>query len=36
VDFDRDGDLDLFVANDAVPNFLFHNDGRGRFNRSRG
>ena len=26
-DFDHDGDLDLFVANDETPNVLFRNDG---------
>ena len=26
-DFDGDGDLDLFVANDETPNVLFRNDG---------
>ena len=26
-DFDRDGDLDLFVANDETPNVLFRNEG---------
>lgn len=31
VDFDRDGWLDLLVANDTVQNFLFHNQGRGVF-----
>jgi enediyne biosynthesis protein E4 len=30
-DCDEDGDLDLFVANDKTPNFLFMNDGNGRF-----
>ena len=29
-DFDSDGHLDVFVANDTMPNFLFHNEG-GRF-----
>lgn len=30
-DYDGDGRLDVLVANDTVPNFLFHNDGKGRF-----
>ncbi|MDQ2899858.1 MAG: FG-GAP-like repeat-containing protein, partial [Acidobacteriota bacterium] len=30
-DFDNDGHLDIFVANDTVPNFLFHNEGNGKF-----
>ena len=31
LDFDGDGRLDVFVANDTVPNFLFRNEGEGRF-----
>jgi len=30
-DYDNDGDADLFVANDVAENFLFRNDGTGRF-----
>jgi len=30
-DYDDDGDLDLFVANDKTPNFLFRNNGDGTF-----
>ena len=30
-DYDHDGWMDVFVANDAVPNFLFHNERDGRF-----
>jgi hypothetical protein len=30
-DFDGDGFIDLFVANDTEPNFLFHNKGDGTF-----
>jgi hypothetical protein len=30
-DADRDGDLDIFVANDTVQNFLFRNEGDGSF-----
>ena len=30
-DFDADGDTDIFVANDVAENFLFVNDGAGRF-----
>jgi len=30
-DFDRDGDTDIFVANDVAANFLFENDGTGKF-----
>ena len=32
-DSDDDGDVDLFVANDSMPNFLFRNDG-GHFTES--
>lgn len=31
IDYDRDGWLDVFVANDTVANFLFRNNGNGRF-----
>ena len=31
LDYDLDGRLDVFVANDTVPNFLFQNEGGGRF-----
>jgi enediyne biosynthesis protein E4 len=31
LDLDDDGKIDLFVANDGVPNFFFHNLGNGRF-----
>ncbi len=31
LDFDDDGWIDLFVANDGVANFLFHNLGGGKF-----
>jgi hypothetical protein len=31
LDFDQDGRLDVFVASDTVPNFLFHNEGNGTF-----
>jgi hypothetical protein len=30
-DFDEDGLVDIFVANDSTPNFLYHNDGDGTF-----
>ena len=30
-DYDDDGFVDLFVANDSNPNFLYHNRGDGRF-----
>ena len=30
-DYDDDGWVDLFVANDSKPNFLYHNLGKGRF-----
>ena len=30
-DYDQDGWADIYVANDSVPNFLFHNNGDGTF-----
>jgi hypothetical protein len=30
-DYDNDGWIDIYVANDSVPNFLFHNQGKGIF-----
>ncbi|MGH9798161.1 MAG: CRTAC1 family protein, partial [Candidatus Polarisedimenticolia bacterium] len=30
-DYDDDGDLDLYVANDATPSLLYRNEGNGRF-----
>ncbi|MEZ5398154.1 MAG: CRTAC1 family protein [Bryobacteraceae bacterium] len=30
-DYDADGQIDIYVANDATPDFLFHNEGGGRF-----
>ncbi len=30
-DYDDDGDLDVYVANDSAPNFLYQNDGSGHF-----
>ncbi len=30
-DYDNDGDTDIFVANDVAGNFLFQNDGTGKF-----
>jgi hypothetical protein len=31
LDFDNDGFLDIYVANDSEPNFLWHNKGNGTF-----
>lgn len=31
LDYDEDGDADVFVCNDNAPNFLFRNDGHGKF-----
>src|SRR5579859_547387 len=30
-DYDRDGRIDLFFANDSMPEFLYHNKGNGSF-----
>jgi enediyne biosynthesis protein E4 len=32
-DYDVDGDQDIFVTNDTIPNFLFRNEGGGRFSQ---
>jgi hypothetical protein len=32
-DYDNDGDTDIFVANDVMANFLFKNDGTGKFDQ---
>jgi hypothetical protein len=34
LDLDGDGHQDIFVANDSMPNFYFHNDGAGAFEPS--
>ncbi|HID11132.1 MAG TPA: CRTAC1 family protein [Candidatus Latescibacteria bacterium] len=31
LDYDNDGDMDIYVANDQTPNFLYRNDGDGTF-----
>ncbi len=31
IDYDNDGDLDLYLANDFGPNAMYRNDGSGRF-----
>jgi hypothetical protein len=31
LDYDNDGDTDIYVANDMMPNFLWQNDGHGKF-----
>jgi hypothetical protein len=30
-DYDRDGHIDVFVANDSIPQYLYHNKGDGTF-----
>jgi len=30
VDFDGDGLVDIFVANDSTPNYLYHNNGNAK------
>ncbi len=35
-DYDGDGRPDVFVTNDSEPNFLFHNEGNGRFTEVAG
>jgi hypothetical protein len=31
VDLEKDGDSDIYVANDSTPNYLYRNDGTGKF-----
>ena len=33
-DYDRDGRIDIFIANDSMPEFLYHNDGNGHFSET--
>ena len=33
-DYDSDGLMDVFVANDTLPNYLFHNNGQGGFDET--
>lgn len=35
-DYDQDGDMDVYVANDATKNVLWANDGRGKFENVAG
>ncbi|MCZ6691495.1 MAG: CRTAC1 family protein, partial [Planctomycetota bacterium] len=35
-DYDDDGRVDIYVANDSLPNFLFHNLGDGKFDEVAG
>jgi hypothetical protein len=35
-DYDDDGDVDIFVANDESPNYCFQNDGTGKFTEAAG
>jgi hypothetical protein len=35
-DYDRDGDTDVFICNDVQENFMFQNDGRGKFEEVAG
>ena len=35
VDIDGDGDMDLYVANDSDPNYLYRNEGKGVFRGDR-
>ena len=33
-DYDLDGHIDVFIANDSMPEFLYHNKGDGTFEES--